>query len=98
MTAPLVLLAIPSVVIGFLTIAPMLYGDFFKDSIAVDVTRHGAMAEMAEHFHGAAAMALHGLTALPFWLALAGVVTAYVFYVLKPEIPAAIATQRPLPR
>jgi len=90
-TAPLVLLAIPSVVIGFLTIAPMLYGEFFKDSIVVDLTRHPAMKELAEGFHGAAAMALHGLTALPFWLALAGVVTAYVFYLVKPAIPAAIA-------
>jgi NADH-quinone oxidoreductase subunit L len=90
-TAPLVLLAIPSVVIGYMTIQPMLYGEFFKDSIIVDAARHGAMAELAEKFHGAAAMALHGLTALPFWLALAGVVTAYVFYMLKPEIPAAIA-------
>jgi NADH-quinone oxidoreductase subunit L len=89
-TLPLVLLAIPSVVIGYITLQPMLYGDFFKDSILVDPTRHGAMAEMAEHFHGAMAMALHGLTALPFWLALAGVVTAYVFYMMKPEIPAAI--------
>jgi NADH-quinone oxidoreductase subunit L len=96
-TAPLLLLAIPSVVIGFITIGPMLYGEFFKDSIIVDATRHPAMAEMAQHFHGAAAMALHGLSTLPFWLALAGVVTAYVFYMVKPEIPAAIArTFRPL--
>ena len=48
------------------------------------------MEELAQEFHGAGAMALHGLTSLPFWLALAGVVTAYVFYMLKPEIPAAI--------
>lgn len=90
-TAPLILLAVPSVVIGFLTIQPMLYGDFFKDSIVVDLARHPAMKELAEGFHGAAAMALHGLQTLPFWLALAGVVTAYVFYLVKPGIPAAIA-------
>jgi NADH-quinone oxidoreductase subunit L len=89
-TAPLVLLAIPSVVIGFMTIGPMLFSDFFADSIIVDLTRHPAMAELAKGFHGAAAMALHGLSTLPFWLALAGVVTAYVFYIVKPEIPAAI--------
>jgi NADH-quinone oxidoreductase subunit L len=87
---PLVLLAIPSVVIGYLTIQPMLFGDFFKDSIAVDAARHGAMAEMAKHFHGAGAMALHGLSTLPFWLALAGVVTAWYFYLRNPAIPAAI--------
>jgi NADH-quinone oxidoreductase subunit L len=96
-TAPLLLLAIPSVVIGFITIGPMLYGEFFKDSIFVDATRHPAMAELAAGFHGAAAMALHGLSTLPFWLALAGVVTAYVLYMVKPEIPAAIArTSRPV--
>jgi NADH-quinone oxidoreductase subunit L len=87
---PLVLLAIPSVVIGYLTIQPMLFGDFFKDSIVVDAARHGAMSEMAKHFHGAGAMALHGLSTLPFWLALAGVVTAWYFYLRNPAIPAAI--------
>nr|WP_316639248.1 NADH-quinone oxidoreductase subunit L [uncultured Roseateles sp.] len=89
-TAPLVLLAIPSVVIGYLTIGPMLFGDFFKDAIVVNAHAHPAMEELAEEFHGAVAMALHGLTALPFWLALGGVVTAYLFYMVKPSIPAAI--------
>jgi NADH-quinone oxidoreductase subunit L len=88
-TAPLLLLAIPSVVIGFLAIGPMLFGDFFKDAITI-LPAHPAMAELAEHWHGATAMALHGFMTLPFWLALAGVVTAYVFYLVKPEIPAAI--------
>lgn len=90
-TVPLVLLAIPSVLIGYLTIQPMLFGDFFKDSIFVNAAAHPALEELAEAFHGAAAMALHGLQTLPFWLALAGVVIAYVFYMLKPGIPAAIA-------
>jgi len=90
-TAPLILLAAPSVVIGYLTIQPMLFGEFFSDSIFVAIERHPAMAELAAEFHGALAMALHGLKALPFWLALAGVVTAYVFYMVKPQIPAAIA-------
>jgi NADH-quinone oxidoreductase subunit L len=89
-TLPLVLLAIPSVVIGFLAIGPMLYGDFFKDSIVVLTERHPAMEEMAKEFHGALAMGLHGLTSLPFFLAAAGVVLAYVFYLVKPAIPAAI--------
>jgi NADH-quinone oxidoreductase subunit L len=89
-TVPLILLAIPSVVIGLMTVQPMLYGDFFKDSIIIDSLRHPAMQELARGFHGAGAMALHGLTALPFWLALAGVVLAYLFYMVRPEIPAAI--------
>lgn len=87
---PLALLAIPSVVIGALTIQPMLYGEFFKDSIFVDASKHHAMKAMAEAFHDPWAMAVHGLMTLPFWLALAGVVTAYVFYLVKPAIPVAI--------
>jgi NADH-quinone oxidoreductase subunit L len=94
---PLVLLAIPSVVIGFMTIQPMLFGEFFKDAITVNLHAHPAMEELAHEFHGAAAMALHGLTTLPFWLALAGVVTAYVFYMVAPSIPATLAkVLRPL--
>ncbi|HMM86349.1 NADH-quinone oxidoreductase subunit L [Azohydromonas sp.] len=89
-TAPLILLAVPSVVIGYLTIGPMLFGDFFKDSIVVDAARHPAMTQLAAQFHGAAAMALHGLQTPPFWLALAGVVTAWWFYLRQPSIPAAI--------
>ena len=90
-TAPLILLAVPSVVIGYLTIQPMLFGELFSDSIFVNIERHAAMAELAQGFHGALAMAIHGLSTLPFWLALGGVVTAYVFYMVKPEIPAAFA-------
>jgi NADH-quinone oxidoreductase subunit L len=89
-TAPLVLLAIPSVVIGYLTIGPLLYGEFFADSIIVNTALHPAMLELKQGFHGAVAMALHGVSALPFWLALAGVLVAYLFYMVKPEIPAAI--------
>jgi NADH-quinone oxidoreductase subunit L len=96
-TAPLVLLAIPSVVIGYLTIGPMLFGDFFKDAIVVDAAKHGAMKELAENFHGAAGMALHALSTLPFWLAVAGVATAWWFYLLQPSVPAAIdARLKPL--
>ncbi|MES2227845.1 MAG: NADH-quinone oxidoreductase subunit L [Pseudomonadota bacterium] len=87
---PLVALAIPSVIIGFMTIAPMLYGDFFKGAIVVNAEAHPAMEELAKEFHGATAMAIHALTALPFWLALAGVALSYVFYMLKPEVPAAL--------
>ncbi len=91
-TLPLVLLAIPSLVIGYLAIEPMLYGDFFKGVIHVDA-RHGAMAALAEHFHGAAAMGLHAFSTLPFWLAVAGVALAWFLYLVKPGIPAAIAAR-----
>jgi NADH-quinone oxidoreductase subunit L len=87
---PLVLLAIPSVVIGFMTIQPMLYGEFFKDAIFMDESRHHAMEEMAEAFHGPVAMAMHGLTSLPFWLAVAGVALSFYMYLINPALPAAI--------
>jgi NADH-quinone oxidoreductase subunit L len=89
-TAPLILLAIPSVVIGFLTIEPMLYGEFFKDSILVNLEKHPAMEELKNLFHGPAQMALHGLTAAPFWLALSGSVLAWYMYMVNPALPAAI--------
>ncbi|PKO41939.1 MAG: NADH-quinone oxidoreductase subunit L [Betaproteobacteria bacterium HGW-Betaproteobacteria-3] len=89
-TVPLILLAIPSVVIGFMTIQPMLFGDFFKGSISVNLERHPAMEELAKLFHGPMEMALHGLTAAPFWLALSGVVLAYYMYMVNPALPAAI--------
>ncbi|MDB5930929.1 MAG: dehydrogenase subunit [Polaromonas sp.] len=87
---PLILLAIPSVCIGFLTIQPMLFGDFFKGAIFVNVERHPAMEELATLFHGPVAMAMHGLSTAPFWLALSGVVLAYFLYIVKPAWPAAI--------
>ena len=89
-TVPLVLLAIPSVVVGFLFIQPMLFGDFFKDVIFVDAAKHPSMAHMAEHFHSAWAMALHGLQTAPFWLALAGVALSYYMYMVNPALPTAI--------
>jgi NADH-quinone oxidoreductase subunit L len=88
-TVPLVLLAIPSVVIGFMTIEPMLYGAFFKDSIFF-AEKHEALKEMAKAFHGPVQMAWHALTTLPFWLALAGVATSYYMYMINPALPTAI--------
>ena len=86
-TVPLVLLAIPSVVIGYIAIGPMLYGDFFKDVIFVSPD-HPAMAELAAMFNGPLAMVAHGLVTPPFWLALAGVVAAYYCYMVNPRVPA----------
>ena len=86
-TLPLILLAIPSVVIGYLTIGPMLHGDFFKGVIFVG-ENHKGMEELTHEFHGAVAMGLHGLTSLPFFLALAGVVAAYYCYLVNPRVPA----------
>jgi NADH-quinone oxidoreductase subunit L len=96
-TVPLVLLAIPSVLIGWFTIEPMLFGEFLKSSIFVNHELHPAMEELAHEFHDATAMAVHGLSTLPFWLALGGVATAFVFYMVAPQIPAFFArVLRPL--
>ncbi len=88
-TLPLILLAIPSAVIGFLTIGAVLHTDYFGDAIFIS-DEHPAMHEMYEHYEGAVAMALHGMTTLPFWLAVAGVVSAWFLYLKRPEIPAMI--------
>ncbi len=94
-TGPLIALAIPSVVLGAIAIGPMLFGDYFKGVITVDPA-HPAMAEIARHFTGWFGLALHAVQTWPFWLALAGVVTAYIFYIVAPSIPAQILARLPL--
>ena len=89
-TVPLLLLAIPSVVIGYLTIDPLLYGEFFKDAIFINADKHPVMHELAHEYHGAVAMALHAFSTAPFWLALAGVASSYYMYMINPAVPAAI--------
>jgi NADH-quinone oxidoreductase subunit L len=96
-TVPLILLAIPSVVIGYMTIHPMLFGEFFKDAIFIDAEKHAGMKALADAFHGPVAMALHAVSTAPFWLALAGVVVAWYMYLINPAVPAAIGRAlRPL--
>jgi len=91
---PLILLAIPSVFIGYIALEPMLFGHFFSGAIAVDSLSHPAMAHLAHHYteflHSPAGMALHGFTSLPFILAASGVVLAWFFYMIRPDIPAQI--------
>jgi NADH-quinone oxidoreductase subunit L len=89
-TVPLVLLAIPSVIIGFMTIDSMLFGSFLKDAITINGELHPAMETFREEFHGAMAMAIHGFTTMPFWLALAGAVSAWYMYLIHPAVPAAL--------
>jgi len=92
-TLPLIALAIPSVVIGYIAIGPMLFGNFFQGSIYVDGAEHPVMHELAGDFHGALAMALHALTSLPFLFAAAGVGLSWLFYMKRPDIPEAIKTR-----
>ena len=90
-TLPLVLLAIPSVLIGYFTIEPLVFGPFFQDAIHVNSQAHPALVKFAEIFHGPMAMALHALSTPPLYLALAGAVTAWYMYLINPAVPAAIA-------
>jgi NADH-quinone oxidoreductase subunit L len=84
-TVPLVLLAIPSVVIGALTVGPLLFGDFFKGVLHV-LPEHDVLGEMAEHYHGVLGFVLHGIMAPPFFLAMAGLATAWYIYMKNPAI------------
>src|SRR6056300_826421 len=81
-TLPLILLAIPSVIIGFFTITPILTTDFLSNTVWVRET-HLALAHVVEHFHGPVGMALHGVLTLPFWLMVFGFVAAYCIYYKK---------------
>lgn len=88
-TLPLVLLAIPSLAIGFLTVEPMLFGEYFDGVIAI-LDNHPAMVSLAAEFHGAVALGLHAFQTLPFVLALAGVGAAWYCYMINPALPAAL--------
>lgn len=87
-TVPLVLLAIPSVVIGFMTVMPMLFGDFLKDAIHVNSALHPSMFELSKLIKGPAELAAHAFVTLPFWLAFAGVALAWYMYLVNPSLPA----------
>ena len=88
-TLPLILLAIPSVIIGFITIEPILFGNYFKEAIFISAG-HPGMAELASEFHGPFEMVVHAVQGYPVWIALSGFVTAWFFYMKRPDIPAAI--------
>jgi NADH-quinone oxidoreductase subunit L len=88
-TVPLVMLAIPSLVIGWFTVGPVLFGDFFGDAIFVEHSRD-VLAHMGEHWHGPMALLMHAWQTPVFWLAMAGLATAVYFYLLRPDLPARI--------
>jgi len=96
-TLPLILLAIPSILIGFFTVGPMLFGTdvmgharqlpFFLGAIDLPAAQD-TVGKLAEEFHGPLAFALHGFKAPAFWLAFAGFALATFLYLIKPELPA----------
>jgi len=84
-TVPLILLAIPSAIIGWLTIETVLFSDFFDQAIII-FEEHGAMTAVAAAFHGPANFVLHGLAPGPTWLAALGVISAWYIYLKNPQL------------
>ncbi|KWS02613.1 NADH-ubiquinone oxidoreductase chain L [Lysobacter capsici AZ78] len=106
-TLPLILLAIPSVLIGFFTAGPMLFGTdwlghhkqlpFFLGAIDLSAARDTIAQVGQEAWHGPIKFALHGFTAPAFWLAFSGFALATIMYLWKPELPAKAAKLFKLP-
>ncbi|MEJ2603358.1 MAG: NADH-quinone oxidoreductase subunit L [Gammaproteobacteria bacterium] len=86
-TIPLILLALPSLLIGWFTVGPVLFGDYFAGSITV-ATGHGALAAVGEEFHGPGAFVLHAFSGPAVYLALAGVAVAWYVWLRRPDIAA----------
>src|SRR5579872_459765 len=89
-TVPLIALAIPSVVIGFLTAGPILFGGYFGDAIRV-FEKNDVLMELGREFQSPTRMALEGFTKLPFWLAAAGVATAWACFLWRPQLATTAA-------
>jgi NADH-quinone oxidoreductase subunit L len=91
-TLPLVLLAIPSLAIGWLTIEPVLFGNYFGDAISV-LPAHDVLGHMKEEFHGPGMFLLHAFQGVPVYLAAAGVLAAWYLYIKRPDLPGQIAAR-----
>jgi NADH-quinone oxidoreductase subunit L len=86
-TFPLVMLAIPSALIGWFTVKPMLFGEYFADVIQVGPT-HDVLTPIGEEFGDQMSFIAHAFLAPPIYLAALGVATAYLFFLKKPELAA----------
>jgi NADH-quinone oxidoreductase subunit L len=91
-TVPLIMLAIPSLIIGWYTVGPVLFGGFFGDAIFVDGSRD-VLAHIGEGWHGPLGLLMHAWQTPVFWLAMAGLGTAVYLYLLRPDIPAKIKSK-----
>ena len=91
-TGPLIALAIPSVIIGWLTIGPVLFGEYFEGAI-VNHEGQNPLEIVGEEFHGPLEFVLHGFSGVAIYLALAGAVVAWFLYLKRPDIPARLLTQ-----
>ncbi len=93
-TIPLILLAIPSILIGYFTIGPVLFGPWLSDAIMV-LPQNDVIGQLAHHFHGATAMAIHAPSTLPFWLMTSGFALATLIYYLRPTLAPAMQKRLP---
>jgi len=84
-TVPLIVLAIPSVIIGYLTIEPMLFTGWLENSIYIDASAHGSLVALKEHFHSAFGLMLHAIATVPFWMMVGGSLAAWVFTLYRTD-------------
>lgn len=91
-TLPLVLLAIPSVLVGWWAVGPMLFGDFFGSTIFL-LPENDVLGRVAEHYTSPLGFLLHGLGSVVPWLSLAGVATAWYLYLHRPDLPGLIQSR-----
>jgi NADH-quinone oxidoreductase subunit L len=90
-TVPLIALAIGSVYSGWAYVGDVVFGNYFGSSIMI-AQQHAGLSEMREGWHGVVQFMVHGMEALPFWLGVAGIATAWLLYSKRPDLPARIAT------
>jgi NADH-quinone oxidoreductase subunit L len=83
-TVPLILLAIPSVLAGYV-VGPVLFGDYFGEAIKV-LPQHDVLEQLGEHYHGVLGYLQHGVLAPPFFLAMGGLITAWYIYIKNPAL------------
>ncbi len=88
-TVPLIMLAIPSAIIGWFTVGPVLFGSYFGDAIVV-AKSHDVIGDMSSGWHGSLGLLEHAVMTPVFWLAASGVFTAWFLYLKRPDIPATI--------
>jgi NADH-quinone oxidoreductase subunit L len=84
-TVPLIMLAIPSALIGWFTVKPLLFGDFFGGAIRV-LPANDVLGQVGEEFHGSGAFVWSAIASWPLWFAAAGVATAYLCFKWKPGL------------
>ena len=90
-TVPLIALAIPSILVGFFTVGPVLFGSYFGSSIFV-LPANNVVGDLAREFHGPGQFGLHGFLGWPFWLMVAGFITAWLCFLRRPELATQAAS------